>query len=54
MAQVAALLKFGLQAEDLVLGGGNAKKLKEAPAGARLGSNRNAVIGGLRLWEDEP
>jgi len=52
--KVAALLKFGLQAEELVIGGGNAKKLKELPPGARLGSNRNAFAGGLRLWEEEP
>ena len=49
--KVAELLKFGLQAEELVIGGGNAKKLKEIPRGARLGSNRNAFVGGFRLWE---
>jgi predicted NBD/HSP70 family sugar kinase len=53
VAEVVALLKFGLQAQELVLGGGNVKKLKEIPAGARLGNNRNALIGGLRLWDDE-
>jgi predicted NBD/HSP70 family sugar kinase len=52
--KVAALLKFGLQAEELVIGGGNAKKLKELPPGARLGSNLNAFAGGLRLWKEEP
>lgn len=51
--KVAALLKFGLQAEELVIGGGNAKKLKALPPGARLGSNLNAFAGGLRLWEEE-
>jgi len=51
--KVAALLKFGLQAEELVIGGGNAKKLKELPPGARLGHNRNAFAGGLRLWVEE-
>lgn len=51
--KVAALLKFGLQAEELVIGGGNAKKLKALPPGARLGSNRNAFAGGLRLWEED-
>jgi polyphosphate glucokinase len=49
--KVVALLKFGLQVDEVVLGGGNAKKLKEIPPGARLGSNRNAFIGGLRLWD---
>jgi len=40
-----------LEAEYVVLGGGNAKKLKRLPQGAKLGDNGNAVIGGYRLWE---
>jgi polyphosphate glucokinase len=36
--------------EYVVLGGGNADKLDELPAYARLGDNRNAFLGGLRLW----
>jgi predicted NBD/HSP70 family sugar kinase len=43
-----------LQPDDVVFGGGNAKKLKEVPAGCRLGSNANAFIGGFRLWENGP
>lgn len=35
---------------DVVLGGGNAKKLKELPPGCRLGSNAYAFVGGFRLW----
>jgi polyphosphate glucokinase len=35
----------------VVLGGGNAKKLPELPVGAILGENKNAFIGGERLWE---
>lgn len=41
-----------LKPDDVVLGGGNAKKLKTLPQGARLGDNSYAFIGGLRLWED--
>jgi polyphosphate glucokinase len=52
VADVVARLKHGLQADYVVLGGGNAKKLSEAPEGARLGANTNAFIGGFRLWED--
>jgi polyphosphate glucokinase len=37
--------------DDVVLSGGNAKKLKRLPPGTRLGDNRNAFQGGLRLWE---
>jgi predicted NBD/HSP70 family sugar kinase len=36
--------------EYVVLGGGNADKLDELPTYARLGDNRNAFLGGLRLW----
>ena len=44
-------LRAALQSNDVVLGGGNAKRLKELPAGSRLGSNANAFIGGYRMWE---
>lgn len=40
-----------IHADDVVLGGGNAKKLKKLPNGCRLGSNANAFVGGFRLWE---
>ena len=40
--------------DDVVLGGGNAKKLKKLPEGCRLGSNAYAFIGGFRLWENAP
>jgi predicted NBD/HSP70 family sugar kinase len=52
VADVVARLKTALVADDVVLGGGNARKLKELPAGARLGGNSNAFLGGFRLWED--
>ena len=35
-----------------VVGGGNAKKLKDLPAGCRGGDNANAFIGGFRMWEE--
>jgi predicted NBD/HSP70 family sugar kinase len=37
----------------VVLGGGNVKKLDELPPACRAGDNRNAYLGGLRLWEPE-
>jgi len=37
--------------DDVVLGGGNAKKLKKLPPGCRAGDNANAFLGGFRLWE---
>jgi polyphosphate glucokinase len=37
--------------DDVVIGGGNAKKLKKLPPGCRLGDNAFAFIGGYRMWE---
>ena len=39
--------------DDVVLGGGNVKKLKTLPEGCRGGDNVNAFLGGFRLWEDD-
>jgi polyphosphate glucokinase len=50
-ADVVARLKFALEPDDVVLGGGNVKKLKELPPGCRAGDNANAFLGGFRLWE---
>ena len=44
-------LKKSLIADYVVLGGGNAKELKEIPKGVELGHNRNAFLGGVRLWQ---
>lgn len=44
-------LMSALGAEYVVIGGGNARLLKELPQGARLGNNEHAFIGGYRLWE---
>lgn len=48
---VIAKLKAALEADYVVLGGGNAKMLKKLPRGARLGDNNNAFRGGFRLWQ---
>ncbi len=40
-----------LHPDDVVLGGGNAKRLEKIPAGCRLGDNALAFVGGFRLWE---
>jgi polyphosphate glucokinase len=52
VADVALRLKEALGAEELVLGGGNAKLLKKLPPDSRLVANANAFIGGFRLWDD--
>lgn len=49
---VVELLRAAIMAEDLVLGGGNAKLLKRLPAGARLGDNAYAFRGGFALWKE--
>lgn len=48
---VVARLVAALEPDDVVIGGGNARKLKELPEGSRLGDNADAFIGGFRLWE---
>jgi polyphosphate glucokinase len=40
-----------LHPDDVVLGGGNQKKLKILPPGCRAGDNKNAFLGGFRMWE---
>ena len=47
-------LKKSLIADYVVLGGGNAKKLDELPEGVERGHNRNAFLGGIRLWQIDP
>ena len=48
--EVVKQLKAALQADYVVLGGGNARLLKKLPPGTRLGNNVNAFQGGFRLW----
>jgi polyphosphate glucokinase len=47
-----ARLIDALHPDDVVLGGGNAKKLKKLPPGCRKGDNANAFVGGFRLWNE--
>ena len=49
---IVELFKAALEPDDVVIGGGNAKKLAELPPGSRLGDNANAFIGGFRLWQN--
>jgi predicted NBD/HSP70 family sugar kinase len=48
---VVARFKTAFVVDYVVLGGGNAKKLVRLPPYARAGNNRNAFVGGFRLWE---
>jgi polyphosphate glucokinase len=51
VADVVKRLTAALEPTDVVLGGGNVKKLEKLPKGCRAGDNANAFIGGFRLWE---
>jgi len=51
VADVVARLVTALEPDEVILGGGNAKHLKELPPHCRMGDNANAFVGGFRLWE---
>jgi polyphosphate glucokinase len=46
-----ARLTDALHPDDIVIGGGNARRLKTLPPGCRAGDNANAFIGGFRMWD---
>jgi polyphosphate glucokinase len=51
VAAVVADLVDAFRPDDVVLGGGNSKRLKQLPKACRLGDNDNAFAGGFRLWD---
>jgi polyphosphate glucokinase len=53
ISRIVEDLRTELNADYVVLGGGNAKKIKTLPPNARLGANGNAFIGGYRLWSKD-
>lgn len=48
---VVECLRAALEPGYVVIGGGNAELLGDLPDGVEIGSNNNAFVGGLRLWE---
>ncbi len=48
---VVSRLAAAVEPDYVVLGGGNVRKLKVLPVGARAGNNANAFLGGFRLWD---
>lgn len=50
IADVVPKLMGAFSADDVVIGGGNAKEVKVLPPGTRLGHNLTAFRGGFRLW----
>lgn len=53
VADVVEKLKAAIEPDEVVLGGGNVKKLKVLPPNCREGNNFNAFLGGFRLWNAE-
>lgn len=51
--KVIQLMSEAMEADYVVLGGGNAKLLKNLPEKVYLGSNDNAFKGAFMLWEEE-
>jgi polyphosphate glucokinase len=47
-------LQAALVCDSVLLGGGNAKLMKDLPRHVILGANSNAIDGGIRLWQNEP
>jgi polyphosphate glucokinase len=50
--EVVEQLSTVLEADYIIIGGGNARKLKRLPRNSSLGSNDFAFIGGFRVWRD--
>ena len=44
-------LQAAMVCDYVLLGGGNAKLMKDLPSGVILGANSNAIDGGIKLWE---
>ena len=52
VSKVVSILRDALEPDEIVLGGGNVKKLKTLPPSARRGNNDNAFRGGCELWNE--
>lgn len=52
VVDVIAVLAKVLEADSVVLGGGNARLFETPPEGVRLGDNTNAFQGGFLMWKD--
>ena len=54
VTETISQMKIAFIADYVVLGGGNSKNMSKLPEGVELGHNRNAYLGGVRLWETDP
>ncbi len=48
---IMARLQAAMVCDSVLLGGGNAKLMKELPSHVVVGANSNAIDGGLKLWQ---
>ena len=53
VVDVIERLSAALEPDYVILGGGNADKVRELPPNVRLGVNANAFVGGFRLWDPD-
>ena len=53
VTQIVKELQAALVPDYVVLGGGNAAKIKTLPPKARLGENEKAFVGGFRMWAEK-
>src|SRR5438132_8294830 len=51
VARILTQMQRAFVVDYIVLGGGNAKLLEYLPPGVELGHNRNAYLGGQRVWQ---
>ena len=52
--EIVRLVAAAFVVDDVVLGGGNSRRLKDLPPRTRVGSNAFAILGGERLWHEQP
>jgi len=52
--RILTQLQRAFVVDYIVLGGGNAKLLEHLPSRIELGHNRNACLGGQRIWQNNP
>jgi polyphosphate glucokinase len=50
--RASAQLRTAFLVDYVMLGGGNAKKIRNLPEGCRRGGNFHAFVGGIRMWQD--
>jgi polyphosphate glucokinase len=52
VTEITAMLRTAFVADYVLLGGGNAERIRPLPPGTQRGGNDDAFVGGFRLWEE--